>query len=82
MFFRFGMAADLTAGFQLKGVLDITATMTPVRALTILVLAVAISVLFWIAAVDSFCMEIPNMLNLLIFLAGVSSIWLLPQKVG
>ncbi|MBR6315699.1 MAG: prepilin peptidase [Lachnospiraceae bacterium] len=79
LFFRFGMAADLTAGFQLKGVLDITATMTPMRALTILVLAVTISVLFWIAAVDSFCMEIPNMLNLLIFLAGVSSIWLLPQ---
>ncbi|MCR5337346.1 MAG: prepilin peptidase [Lachnospiraceae bacterium] len=79
LFFRFGMAADLTAGFQLKGVLDITAAMTPLRALTILVLAVVTCILFWIASVDALCMEIPNVLNLLIFLAGVSSIWLLPQ---
>ncbi|MBR4759358.1 MAG: prepilin peptidase [Lachnospiraceae bacterium] len=79
IFFRFGVAADLTTSFRLHGVLDITATMTPLRALTILVITVVTCLLFWIAAIDAFSMEIPNVLNFLVFLAGVSSIWLLPQ---
>ncbi len=79
LFFRFGAAVDLTTTFQCRGVLDITATMTPMRALSLLLIILVSCILFWIAAVDAYSMEIPNTLNLLIFLTGVASIWLLPN---
>ncbi|MCR4691593.1 MAG: prepilin peptidase [Lachnospiraceae bacterium] len=78
VFFRFGRHASIKGAIAFSGVLDITATISPWKACSLLLIYLVFCLLFMVTVIDHDTMMIPDKLSIAMLILGAASVFCLP----